>query len=78
MTCVDERIADISKEIKHLTTLANEAIAACSLAMEDMKNCTGDNANLWAAGSCLGAVAVKTEMKSIDFLGQSTMSVSDI
>ena len=76
MTCVDERIAEVSADIKQLMSIANEAMETGSQAIEDMKKCTGDNTNLWAAGSCLGSVAVKTEMKSVGFLGQSTVTVS--
>ncbi|KAJ8733324.1 hypothetical protein PYW08_001622 [Mythimna loreyi] len=78
LTCVDERIADVSKEIQHLMTQANDAIEASSQAMEDMKKCTADNTNLWNAGSCLGTVAVQTEMKTVGFLGQSTMTIGRI
>ncbi|KAJ8727538.1 hypothetical protein PYW07_001657 [Mythimna separata] len=78
LVCVDERIADVSKEIEHLGTIANDAMEASSHAMEDMKRCTADNTNLWTAGSCLGTVAVQTEMKSVGFLGQSTMTIGRI
>ncbi|XP_047022417.1 uncharacterized protein LOC124631834 [Helicoverpa zea] len=78
LSCVDERISEVSKEIKHLMTIANEAIAAGSKALEDMKKCTGDSTNIWYAGTCLAHVAFKTQLKSAGFLGQSTVSIGRI
>ncbi|KAH9640427.1 hypothetical protein HF086_018093 [Spodoptera exigua] len=75
---LNERISDVSKEISYLMTIAKEAVAAGNQAMEDMKECTTNNTNLLTVGTCLAKVAVKIEMKSVGFLGQSAMTVGRI
>ncbi|XP_035438474.2 uncharacterized protein LOC118268205 [Spodoptera frugiperda] len=78
LVCVDERIADVSKEISHLMTIAKDAVAAGNLAMDDMRECTTNNTNLLTVGGCLAKVALKIELKSVGFLGQSAMTVGRI
>lgn len=78
MTCVDNRIADVSNEIQTLTSLSSDALEGANKALEDMKKCTANHTNLFAVGSCLGVVAIHTEMKSIGFMTHSAILVSSL
>ncbi|CAH0605880.1 unnamed protein product [Chrysodeixis includens] len=78
MSCVDSRIVDVSVEIQTLTTLSSDALAGANKALEDMKKCTANHTNLFAVGSCLGIVAIHTEMKSIGFMTHSAILMGRI
>lgn len=76
MVCVDERIDEIGELIEQLKIMAAEALKEASTAMEDMRQCAKASTNILTTGSCLSAVAMNVEMKSVTLISQSTLLVS--
>ncbi|XP_072939776.1 uncharacterized protein [Epargyreus clarus] len=78
-TCADQRIKDVRDMVENLRVLSNEAMSFSNGAMDEMKKCTEvNNGNILAAGTCLGTVAIQSEMKGAVFLSQSGLSIARI
>lgn len=72
--CVDDRIAEVTDYTNSFTTLVNGAVEYSNRAIEDMKNCS-EAGNFVTIGSCLGSIALQTDMKAIAFTGQVGLMV---
>lgn len=76
MSCVEERLSEVSDQISGLSILANNAVTFGNNALGDMNKCTQENSGSFiSTGTCLGTVAVQTEMRAVVFATQSALTV---
>ncbi|XP_059049716.1 uncharacterized protein LOC131844772 [Achroia grisella] len=81
LTCADGRVKEIGDQLDDLNDVATNASEFANTAMEQMKACmeqNQDSQNILTTGSCLGRVAIQTELKAGSFLAQSTLAISRI
>lgn len=72
--CVDDRIEEVNDHTESFKKLVNGAVEFSNRAMEDMKNCT-EVGNFVTIGSCLGSIALQTDMKVVAFTAQVGLMV---
>lgn len=74
--CIDEKLQEAAELFRGLTNVTDGAQEFATTATAELQSCTQSGDNFLSTGSCLAAVAMKTEMKGAVFLGQSGLSVS--
>ncbi|KAM3967341.1 uncharacterized protein ACR2FA_011682 [Aphomia sociella] len=81
MACADQRVKEIGDQLDSLILISNNTSDFANAAMDQMRECLNQNqefTNILSSGSCLGKVAVQTELKGGVFLAQSSIAISRI
>ncbi|OWR51991.1 hypothetical protein KGM_208986 [Danaus plexippus plexippus] len=76
--CADERIKEIRDMIDQLKELSANATEYTISALAEMQGCTQNSAGILTTGTCLGGVAVRTELKGAVFVVQSGLLIARI
>ncbi|CAH2105499.1 unnamed protein product [Euphydryas editha] len=76
--CAGDRIAEIGTMIENLQELSSNATNYASSSVSELKQCTETNQGLLSTGTCLGSIAIRTELKGAVYLTQSGLLISRI